>query len=307
MSYSSDIKEELVHIRIKNKVHKLALLCGMTQSCATLRISRSTEIIYQSESSSVIKLADMLGRSMYELESAIGSKQQEHRRNLLYVLAFSGKDIMLLLEDTGILSSDDSSTSFDKHFPASLVSDDEICRLLIRGFFLGCGSCMNPSRGYHAEMCLRNEESARALVYLIQNYHIKAKYSVRRDSHIVYIKGDDVSSFLALIGANSAALNFENVRTERDFRNYINRTANCETANIGKTVNAGMEQLKAIEILEKHTSLESLPAPLYEAARLRLAHPEATLQELAEMAEIGKSGMNHRLARIIILAKEYEQ
>lgn len=307
MSYSSDIKEELSHIRIKNKAHKLALLCGMTQSCATLRISRTTEVIYQSEASSVIKLADMLGRSLYDLESTIGSKQQEHRKNPLFMLAFSGKDVRVLLEDTGILSSENASPSLDKHFPASLVSDDEMCRNLIRGFFLGCGSCINPTRGYHAEMCLRNEESARALLYLIQSYHIKARYSLRRDSHIVYIKGDDVSSFLALIGANSAALSFENVRTERDFRNYINRTANCETANIGKTVTAGMEQLKAIEILESHISLESLPAPLYEAARLRLSHPEATLQELADMAEIGKSGMNHRLARIITLSKEYEQ
>ena len=52
--------------------------------------------------------------------------------------------------------------------------------------------------------------------------------------------------------------------------------------------------------------LTDLPAPLYEAARLRLAHPDATLQELADLAEIGKSGMNHRLARLMRLAAELE-
>lgn len=307
MSFSSDIKDELSRIRVKNTSQKLALLCGLTQSCGTLRISRAPEMVYQSESSSVVKLADMLGRSLYHLDSTIGSKKQEHRKNPLYVLVFSGADVRKLLEDTGVLSDTDSATELSKRFPETLVSNEEVCKSLIRGFFLGCGSCINPSRGYHAEMCLRNEESARALVFLIQSFHIDARYSTRRDAYVVYIKGDDVSSFLALLGANSAALDFENVRTERDFRNYINRTANCETANIGKTVNAGMEQLRAIEIIERHSSLETLPGPLYEAARLRLAHPEATLQELADMAEIGKSGMNHRMARIIMLSKEYEQ
>ena len=305
MSYTSDIKEELAHIHIKTPAQKLAVLCGLTHSCATLRLSRVPEIIYQSESEAVIKLADMLARSLYQLESAIGTKQQEHRKKPLYVLALSGSDIRTLLTDTGILSGSEAP-SFSKRFPEEYLAGTELTRLLIRGFFLGCGSCSNPKSGYHAELCLRAEESARSLVYLINQFSVNARFTTRRSSYIAYIKGDDVASFLALIGANSAALNVENIRTEKDFRNYINRTANCETANIGKTVNAGLEQLRAIGIIEKHSSLNRLPAPLYEAARLRMSHPEATLQELADMAEIGKSGMNHRLSRLLAIAKEYE-
>ncbi len=67
---------------------------------------------------------------------------------------------------------------------------------------------------------------------------------------------------------------------------------------------ASTEQIGSIEIIEEHMGLNRLPAPLYEAALLRLNHPEATLQELAELAEIGKSGMNHRLARLVRIAKE---
>ena len=69
---------------------------------------------------------------------------------------------------------------------------------------------------------------------------------------------------------------------------------------------AALLQLQAIERIEQHQELSDLPAPLYEAARLRLQYPDATLQELADYAEIGKSGMNHRLARLLALAKEYE-
>ncbi len=90
------------------------------------------------------------------------------------------------------------------------------------------------------------------------------------------------------------------------FATTSNRTNNCDTANIGKTVNASTLQRQAIEIIEERMGLDRLPAPLYEAATLRMNHPEATLQELAEMAEIGKSGMNHRLERLIRIAREIQ-
>ena len=133
---------------------------------------------------------------------------------------------------------------------------------------------------------------------------VDARFTARRGQCVVYLRGDGVTDFLALIGASAAVLEVENVRTERDLRNYVNRRSNCETANIGKTVDAGLLQLRAIETIEDAMRLERLPAPLYEAARLRLAHPDATLQELADMAEIGKSGMNHRYARLLAIAEE---
>ena len=82
-----------------------------------------------------------------------------------------------------------------------------------------------------------------------------------------------MAGFLALVGASAAALSFEDTRAVRDYRNYLNRRNNCETANIGKTINAGLDQLRAIEAIEARMPLSELPAPLYEAARLRLAPP----------------------------------
>ena len=87
----------------------------------------------------------------------------------------------------------------------------------------------------------------------------------------------------------------------------MNRTSNCDTANIGKTVNASVDQRNAILRIEEKIGLWSLSAPLLEAALLRLNHPEATLSELAALAEIGKSGMNHRLNRLIALAEELKE
>ena len=122
----------------------------------------------------------------------------------------------------------------------------------------------------------------------------------------MYLKGDDVSAFLALMGSNYGALAFENTRTEKDFRNYLNRTNNCENANLGKTISAAVAQKNAILLIEEKRGLRSLPEPLYEAAMLRLRNPNASLIELADLAEIGKSGMNHRLTRLIRIAEELE-
>jgi DNA-binding protein WhiA len=111
---------------------------------------------------------------------------------------------------------------------------------------------------------------------------------------------------LALIGANAFALELENVRVEKDMRNYINRTSNCVTANLDKQVVASLRQRAAIDVIEKHVGTRSLPASLQQAAQLRMAHPDATVQELADMAEIQKSGMYHRLDRLMKLAEELE-
>ena len=188
--------------------------------------------------------------------------------------------------------------------PERLLPDDECRRAFLRGAFLGSGSCTNPYRGYHLEIIARSQAFAEQLLSVLTAFGPEAKTMLRREKPVVYLKGDEVSAFLALIGANASVLKFESARSERDFRNYVNRTTNCETANIEKTVLASTDQVNAIEIIEEYMGLNRLPAPLYEAALLRLNHPEATLQELADLAEIGKSGMNHRLSRLVRIAKE---
>ncbi len=94
-------------------------------------------------------------------------------------------------------------------------------------------------------------------------------------------------------------------KVEKEFRNKINRWVNCETANVGKTVNAAQEQLAAIRRLEKLDLYEQLPQKLRETAELRKAYPEATLLELAQMQEppLTKSAINHRMRKIMELSR----
>jgi len=307
MSFSIEIKEELCRIRVRNRACRLAELAGLTQTCGSLRISRTPSVFYQSESAAVIRRTALYANELYAVEATMGMREQEHRKRPLSVVTLIGEDCRKLLIDTGTLTETQDGVSFDKRIPEELIADEELKRCFLRGAFLGAGSCNDPSRGYHLEIAAHTEAFAQALCDLISEFYLSAKTAERRSRLFLYLKGEDVSGFLALVGASKAALRFEDVRTEKDFRNYINRRSNCETANIGKTVTAGLAQVQAIELIEEHMLLSELPAPLYEAARLRLQYPDATLQELADRAEIGKSGMNHRLARLLAIAREYEE
>lgn len=307
MSFSSRTKEALVKTRIKQPAQRLAQLAGLTMACGSLSIGRGkTGVTFVTETLPVAQLISELANERYALQMNMELTKQERRKRPLAVLSLTGPDAQNLLLDTGLLVRAAEGVTLSDGVPETLTDHDDDARAYLRGAFLGSGSCQNPARGYHLELVTRAEGVAEGLIQLIARFDLSAKRHRRKEKHIVYLKGEDVSGFLALIGASAAALAFENVRAEREFRNYVNRKSNCETANIGKTVDAALAQEHAIEVIERTMELNRLPAPLYEAAMLRLNHPDATLQELADLAEIGKSGMNHRLSRIIRMAREIE-
>ena len=92
-------------------------------------------------------------------------------------------------------------------------------------------------------------------------------------------------------------------------RNQVNRIVNCETANLGKTVNASLKQVEYIKSIENTIGIENLPRGLKEIARLRLEFPEASLSELGNMLTppLGKSGVNHRLRKLEKIADNKKQ
>ena len=175
-------------------------------------------------------------------------------------------------------------------------------KALIRGIFLGSGSVNNPENKYHLEIILSTERNAKIIAELLKKVNINMKELVRKNGYSLYLKeGEEISKFLALIGANSAVLKFEEIRVIKDMKNNINRKVNCETANLSKTVQAAVKQIEAIKNLQKQGKFENLPENLKEIAILRLENPDASLSELGQMLKepIGKSGVNHRLKQVV--------
>ena len=183
----------------------------------------------------------------------------------------------------------------------------EQIKWLIRGTYLGSGSINNPEKKYHMEIGISKKNDAEIIIEYLKKYDIKSNLTEKNGEYVIYLKdGEEISKFLALIGANKAVLKFEEIRVQREMNNKINRIVNCETANLNKTINASIEQIEAIKKLKVNKKFEKLDDSLKEIAELRLMNPNASLIELGKMLKqpVGKSGVNYRLKKIMEIANE---
>lgn len=194
--------------------------------------------------------------------------------------------------------------------PEKILQDRKSVRGFLSGQFLCIGRVRDPSKEYYLSYeilsALQLKQTKRLLeeehFFLREDRHGRVKALVTRDSDVIV----DV---LNLVGAHVCMMDMENARIVKQVRGKVNRTVNCETANIMKTVAASHRQVEDIELLKKSKIWESLPESLRKTALLREQYPESSMQELGQMLDppIGKSGVNHRLRRISAMAQELRQ
>lgn len=285
MSFSKEVKEELSKLNtLANKKQVKAELLGYLIS--TNASFFNGEIKYSTESEYNInrfaKLLNNLSILDYEIE-------------------FSGKSFIITFTEKNIKGFKERSQ--EEVWLKSLEDDD--FKALVRGAFLGAGSINNPDNNYHLEIAFLNKEIAKIIETKLQDVGINVKMLLNEKGCDLYIKdGEEISKFLAFIGANVAVLKFEEVRVKRDMSNKINRIVNCEAANLNKTMNAAIRQIEAIEYLQRNKKFDKLEEPLKEIARVRLENPDLPLSELGKKLKkpLGKSGVNYRLNKIIEIA-----
>lgn len=173
------------------------------------------------------------------------------------------------------------------------------------GAFISCGTISSPEKDYHLEFVVPYLNLSKSLVKLLSEFDLNAKTTNRKGYSVIYFKeSESIEECLYRMGAHSAAFEIMNIKVVKDFRNKANRVANCENANINRIVNAVAPQLCAIQKIEEKQGLDSLTDELREIALLRLENPEASLQELADMTTLSRSGVNHRLKKIEKIAEE---
>ena len=190
---------------------------------------------------------------------------------------------------------------------SSMKQDEQLARLCIREAFIKSGSMNDPNKKYHLEIMFKTKKKAEEMQTLLNNFNINAKVIKREKDYMLYLKdGEEISEFLALIGANSSVIKFEEIRVLKETRNDINRLVNCETANLNKTINAAVKQIEDIKLIKKKHKFSNLPENLQEIAELRIANPDVSLVELGKMLSdpIGKSGVNHRLKKLSAIAED---
>ena len=185
------------------------------------------------------------------------------------------------------------------------VLEEACCRLsFLRGAFLAGGSVTDPEKGYHLELATSHFNVSREAHALMQECGFAPKQVTRKANYIAYFKQSEaIEDFLTGIGAPISAMEIMNAKVEKTLRGSVNRRVNCDAANLDKAVEAAQSQLEAIRLLEQSGVLDTLPDKLKETARLRVAHPEDTLAQLADRCNppVTKSAMNHRLRKLVEL------
>ena len=188
------------------------------------------------------------------------------------------------------------------------ILDKECCvAAFLRGVFIVCGTVTEPSRDYHMEFLAGSERRCEILSDTLGRIGLHGNKLQRGDRWLFYIKGaDDIISLMKKMGSMYSVQSIEQTKNVRDFRNNANRLVNCDQANIDRTLSASAQQCAAIRRLIQKCGYVGIPPELREIARLRLENPEMTLRELSESLSepITRSGVNHRLKKLIELADE---
>ena len=202
----------------------------------------------------------------------------------------------------------DPDNMLSLHINLPLV-EDECCRAaFLRGAFLAGGSVTAPEKGYHLELTTTHQTVAReAFVLMHEALGFAPKKATRGGSQVLYMKqNEQIADCLAYLSAPVAAMGMMEAKLEKDLNNKVNRRCNCDDANISKVVEAAMEHLNACRILREAGMFDKLPAKFQQAIVAREDNPEASLTELAAMMDppISKPAMNHRLKKLMEMAKE---
>ncbi len=258
------------------------------------------------ENPAIARRIFLLFKKIFQLNAEIFVRKKTRlKKNNTYLAQVRGEEnIQYILKSLGKI---DKEGRWRTGINRILLKKTCCKKAFLKGAFLAGGYISAPDSSYHLEMITPYEGHGRALVSLLEKFGLQGKMNVRKQVYAVYLKGSDtIARFLQVIGAHQALLSFENTRVIKDIRNQVNRLVNFETANLGRTVEAALKQTEDIRLILNIAGWDALPKNLQSLARLRLDHPEVTLQELGNMLNppLGKSGVSHRLRKIKHLAEK---
>ena len=281
MSFSAEVKEELSKV---NNFKNRDLISGELLGYILTGNTRANENIVEYVTENEFNI-ERLYKILFNL-------------NLEYDPDVKGKCYVANIKKNELL---------DDIMSLNLNASEDFYKSVVKGAFLGAGSINEPNKQYHLEIVFEEKTNAEYIQNICKEYSIHLKILESKNKYYLYIKeGEEISRFLAFIGANKAVLEFEDIRITREIKNNVNRLVNCETANLNKVVNASVNHINDIKLIQNLKKFEELPDYLKEIALVRLENPDASLKALGELLDkpIGKSGVNHRLQKIHEIAEE---
>lgn len=298
MSFSTQVKEELNAIHIKGNCCKKSYLLGALMYAEVIGSNISLTL---SDKSTVDEVIFLL-RVIYKIKPEI--KEIKKGCFNATALSFDSSRLaeFLLFADTYV-DTDSQRKKLLSHFSCQGCKNT-----FLRSVFCTCGSVSDPRRSYTLEIRVANMSRANLVCSIIEDCGLTVPFTTDRKKAVglFYRNESSIEDILTACGGNKSIFTFFNAFVEKDLRNTENRATNCVAKNISKTVEAAALQIRAIEALIANGLLDELSAELKVTANLRLNNPDISMTELAQLHTpiISKSGLNHRLSRLIDEAKK---
>ena len=293
MSFSSDVKNELIALCTQSPCCEVAQAYGMLEFG---KMFSAGGVSLQTENAAVANHYKTLVERVCQTELTLTAPE----KNGLYTVSASQDAVPTVLSRFG------HTKEVTLRLNRANLDCDSCAASYIRGAFLACGAITNPQVDYHLEFSVPYYHLSHDLMTLLAEQGLLAKSVRRKGNYIVYFKeSEQIEDCLTLMGAVGASLEIMNVKMVKSIRNNVNRVANCESANIDKTVAAALVQAEAVNRIETTIGIDALPEDLRELCRLRLENPDYSLRELGNCLEppISRSGVNHRFRRIMEIAE----
>lgn len=308
MSLTAAVKDELARVRVDRVSSRKAEVSSTLRFAGGLHII-SGRIVIEAELDSAaaarrlrVAIAEVYGHAS-EIIVVSGGALRKGNRYVVRVV----RDGEALARQTGLL---DSRGRPVRGLPPQVVSasvNDTVAAW--RGAFLAHGSLTEPGRSAALEVTCPGPEAALALVGAARRLGLSAKArEVRGVDRVVVRDGDAIAALLTRMGAHDAVLAWEERRLRREVRGTANRLANFDDANLRRSaraaVAAGARVERALEILG-----DDVPDHLREAGFLRLAHKQASLEELGQLAvpPMTKDAVAGRIRRLLAMADKVAQ
>ena len=236
MSFSGMVKEELSRHIGSGRHCRIAELAAIFTFCGSLEAGTDgrKSLRIQTENEALSRKGFTLLQKTFNIETKIFVRENSHlKRVKVYTIEITDpEEIQVIFQALRLVTNSiDQGTLV---LSDMLVVQQNCCkRAFIRGAFLASGSISDPEKGYHFEIVCSDAKRAEQLQTIIRSFSVDAKIVQRKKSHVVYVKeGAQIVDMLAVMEANVALMDLENIRILKEMRNSVNRKVNCETANI---------------------------------------------------------------------------
>ncbi len=314
MNFSEQIKTEILSKPIKEDHCKRAFISGLVRGSGKLYADETEGlgVTFNAFSEQTAMLVVNYFEKLYDYEiREVSVSEDRLNKKDKFVLSVGGARAEEILSDLGILKKVDGETVVNLKMFSPFVSRECCVKSFVKGLFLSAGSCTLPSSstggntGYHLEIVFSHYTPALETSETLNKYGVKTKILKRKDNYVLYIKSaEEIKNFTAFLQTPKAVLKITDLMINRELINDSNRRKNCDLGNLSRQIEAVSKQIEAIDKIKRANGLDELSAELKETALARVDYPEETLSELAERLSVSKSCLNHRLRKIVQIAKE---